>query len=139
MKQFISDEMSIMTSHLKFRKMTFNNKHLLLAESRRQLEQWQNDPQSQKNLNLSIPLLMQNKAPDGFEDGDHIKVDLRPESVSKNYSEVEILNRVVAIRSERMSQADSQLHSAKPLFASTVVRMCGFSADLYTVRKVTLG
>jgi len=34
---------------------------------------------------------MQNKVPDGFEDGDHVKVDLRPESVSmetKHKSEV---------------------------------------------------
>lgn len=30
---------------------------------------------------------MQNKVPDGFEDGDHIKVDLRPESVSMQISE----------------------------------------------------
>ncbi|XP_040915772.1 G-patch domain and KOW motifs-containing protein [Toxotes jaculatrix] len=52
----------------------------LIEESRRQLEQFQNGPQSQSNLNLSIPLLMQNKVPEGFEDGDHIKVDLRPES-----------------------------------------------------------
>lgn len=57
-------------------------KTLLLAESRRQLEQWKNDAQSERNLNLSIPLLMQNKVPDGFEDGDQIRVDLRPESVS---------------------------------------------------------
>ncbi|XP_076597319.1 G-patch domain and KOW motifs-containing protein [Chaetodon auriga] len=52
----------------------------LIEDSRRQLEQWQNGPQTERNLNLSIPLLMQNKVPDGFEDGDHIKVDLRPES-----------------------------------------------------------
>lgn len=51
-------------------------------DSRRQLEQWQNGPQSERNLNLSIPLLMQNKVPDGFEDGNQVKVDLRPESVS---------------------------------------------------------
>ncbi|KAM9752085.1 G-patch domain and KOW motifs-containing protein [Menidia menidia] len=52
----------------------------LIEDSRRQLEQWQNGSQSEANLNLSIPLLMQNKAPEGFEDGDHVKVDLRPES-----------------------------------------------------------
>lgn len=52
------------------------------VESRRQLDEWKNGPQSQTNLNLSIPLLMQNKVPEGFEDGDHVKVDLRPESVS---------------------------------------------------------
>ncbi|XP_074499583.1 G-patch domain and KOW motifs-containing protein [Sebastes fasciatus] len=52
----------------------------LIEDSRRQLEQWQNGPQSETNANLAIPLLMQNKVPDGFEDGDHVKVDLRPES-----------------------------------------------------------
>ncbi|KAM9855369.1 G-patch domain and KOW motifs-containing protein [Aulostomus maculatus] len=52
----------------------------LIEDSRRQLELWQNGPQSESNLNLSIPLLMQNKVPEGFEDGDQIKVDLRPES-----------------------------------------------------------
>ncbi|KAK2851745.1 hypothetical protein Q5P01_008021 [Channa striata] len=52
----------------------------LIEDSRRQLEQWENGPQSERNLNLTIPLLMQNKVPDGFEDGDHVKVDLRPES-----------------------------------------------------------
>ncbi|XP_049436837.1 G-patch domain and KOW motifs-containing protein [Epinephelus fuscoguttatus] len=55
----------------------------LIEDSRRQLDQWQNGPQSGANLNLSIPLLMQNKVPDGFEDGDHVKVDLRPESSSQ--------------------------------------------------------
>ena len=30
---------------------------------------------------MAIPLLMQNQAPEGFEDGDLVKVDLRPESV----------------------------------------------------------
>lgn len=56
-------------------------KNIFLAESRRQLDQWKNDSQSERNLNLSIPLLMQNKVPDGFEDGNQIRVDLRPESV----------------------------------------------------------
>lgn len=55
----------------------------LFADSRRQLELWQNGPQSESNVNLTIPLLMQNKVPDGFEDGNLVKVDLRPESVSK--------------------------------------------------------
>lgn len=61
---------------------------MLLAESRKQLEQWQNDGQSERNLNLSIPLLMQNKAPEGFEDGNRVRVDLRPESVSRFSSQV---------------------------------------------------
>ncbi|XP_072222480.1 G-patch domain and KOW motifs-containing protein isoform X1 [Leuresthes tenuis] len=52
----------------------------LIEDSRRQLEQWQNGTPSENNPNLSIPLLMQNKVPEGFEDGDQVKVDLRPES-----------------------------------------------------------
>ncbi|XP_054464930.1 G-patch domain and KOW motifs-containing protein [Anoplopoma fimbria] len=52
----------------------------LIEDSRRQLEEWQNGSQSDINPNLAIPLLMQNKVPDGFEDGDRVKVDLRPES-----------------------------------------------------------
>ncbi|XP_067449066.1 G-patch domain and KOW motifs-containing protein [Thunnus thynnus] len=55
----------------------------LIEDSRRQLDQWQNGTQAEKNLNLSIPLLMQNKVPEGFEDGDTIKVDLRPESATE--------------------------------------------------------
>uniref|UniRef100_A0A3Q2WNA4 G-patch domain and KOW motifs-containing protein n=2 Tax=Haplochromis burtoni TaxID=8153 RepID=A0A3Q2WNA4_HAPBU len=51
----------------------------LIEDSRRQLDLWQNGPKSE-NINLSIPLLMQNKVPEGFEDGDQVKVDLRPES-----------------------------------------------------------
>ncbi|XP_018580756.2 G-patch domain and KOW motifs-containing protein [Scleropages formosus] len=50
----------------------------LIEESQKQLEKWQNG--SQVDLNLTIPLLMQNQVPQGFEDGDHVKVDLRPES-----------------------------------------------------------
>ncbi|KAL6119336.1 gpkow [Pungitius sinensis] len=52
----------------------------LIEDSRRQLEEWQNGSQADINPNLAIPLLMQNKVPDGFEDGDRVKVDLRPES-----------------------------------------------------------
>ncbi|KAG7519162.1 G-patch domain and KOW motifs-containing [Solea senegalensis] len=52
----------------------------LIEDSRRQLDEWQNGPQAQSDPNLSIPLLMQNKVPEGFEDGDLVKVDLRPES-----------------------------------------------------------
>ncbi|KAL1020988.1 hypothetical protein UPYG_G00007310 [Umbra pygmaea] len=50
----------------------------IIEESQRQLEQWSNGDQTDPNL--TIPLLMQNQAPQGFEDGDHVKVDLRPES-----------------------------------------------------------
>ncbi|KAJ8259254.1 hypothetical protein COCON_G00182660 [Conger conger] len=50
----------------------------LIEESLRRQEQW--DRGEQADPNLSIPLLMQNQAPDGLEDGDQVKVDLRPES-----------------------------------------------------------
>ena len=68
----------VITSHIKLHVHV----QFVVADSRRQIEQWQNGPQSEINPNLAIPLLMQNKVPDGFEDGDHVKVDLRPESVS---------------------------------------------------------
>nr|DBA21644.1 TPA: hypothetical protein GDO54_018253 [Pyxicephalus adspersus] len=47
----------------------------LIAESRKSE---QND--SDVDQTLCIPLLMQNRAPSGYEDGDTVKVDLRPES-----------------------------------------------------------
>ncbi|XP_066500917.1 G-patch domain and KOW motifs-containing protein [Hoplias malabaricus] len=50
----------------------------LIEESKKQHESWKNGPEA--NQNLSIPLLMQNQAPKGFEDGDRVNVDLRPES-----------------------------------------------------------
>lgn len=56
-----------------------------LSESQKQQEQWENGPQCDPNL--AIPLLMQNQVPRGFEDGDHVKVDLRPESVSQDGQE----------------------------------------------------
>ncbi|CDQ69150.1 unnamed protein product [Oncorhynchus mykiss] len=52
----------------------------IIEESQRLLDQWKNGDQADPNL--TIPLLMQNQAPQGFEDGDHIKLDLRPESSS---------------------------------------------------------
>uniref|UniRef100_A0A8B9JM23 G-patch domain and KOW motifs-containing protein n=1 Tax=Astyanax mexicanus TaxID=7994 RepID=A0A8B9JM23_ASTMX len=50
----------------------------LIEESQKQQERWKNG--TQIDPNLTIPLLMQNQVPEGFEDGDQIKVDLRPES-----------------------------------------------------------
>ncbi|KAJ8411966.1 hypothetical protein AAFF_G00142330 [Aldrovandia affinis] len=50
----------------------------LIEESQRRQEQWKNG--SQVDPSLSIPLLMQNHVPGGYEDGDLVKVDLRPES-----------------------------------------------------------
>ncbi|KAK7880738.1 hypothetical protein WMY93_032622 [Mugilogobius chulae] len=49
----------------------------LIEDSRRQLDQWQNGTDSEKNVNMSIPLLMQNKVPEGFEDGDQL-IDIKP-------------------------------------------------------------
>ncbi|XP_065103543.1 G-patch domain and KOW motifs-containing protein [Paramisgurnus dabryanus] len=51
----------------------------LIEESQKYQEIWKNGP-AQTDPNLAIPLLMQNQAPQGFEDGDKISVDLRPES-----------------------------------------------------------
>ncbi|XP_051525840.1 G-patch domain and KOW motifs-containing protein-like [Myxocyprinus asiaticus] len=50
----------------------------LIEESQRYQERWKNEPQSDPNF--AIPLLMQNQAPQGFEDGDRVNVELRPES-----------------------------------------------------------
>ncbi|KAI1891196.1 hypothetical protein AGOR_G00162460 [Albula goreensis] len=50
----------------------------LIEESHKKQEQWENGTQADPNL--SIPLLMQNQVPEGYEDGDQVKVDLRPES-----------------------------------------------------------
>ncbi|XP_030641044.1 G-patch domain and KOW motifs-containing protein [Chanos chanos] len=61
----------------------------LIEESQRQLEQWKNGPQSDPNL--AIPLLMQNQVPKGFEDGDRVRVDLRPESSTEaDYDQVPV-------------------------------------------------
>ncbi|XP_026867990.2 G-patch domain and KOW motifs-containing protein [Electrophorus electricus] len=50
----------------------------LLEESRKQQERWLNGPQTDPSL--AIPLVMQNQVPQGFEDGERVRVDLRPES-----------------------------------------------------------
>nr|XP_057906984.1 G-patch domain and KOW motifs-containing protein [Doryrhamphus excisus] len=59
----------------------------LIEDSRRKLEEMQ----SEATLHLTIPLLAQNKVPDGFEDGDHINVELRPEpSTEDDYKKVPV-------------------------------------------------
>ncbi|XP_038638509.1 G-patch domain and KOW motifs-containing protein [Scyliorhinus canicula] len=50
----------------------------LIEESQRYQQKWTEG--SRDDLDLSIPLLKQNQAPSGFEDGDKINVELRPES-----------------------------------------------------------
>ncbi|XP_051914047.1 G-patch domain and KOW motifs-containing protein isoform X1 [Hippocampus zosterae] len=59
----------------------------LIEDSRRKLEELQ----SEAHLNLTIPLLAQNKVPDGFEDGDHLNVELRPDpSTEEDYERVPV-------------------------------------------------
>ncbi|XP_066566183.1 G-patch domain and KOW motifs-containing protein [Amia ocellicauda] len=61
----------------------------LIEESQRQQERWKNGEKT--DLNLAIPLLMQNQAPEGFEDGDRVRVDLRPEpSTEADYDSVPV-------------------------------------------------
>ncbi|KAI5094797.1 G-patch domain and KOW motifs-containing protein [Silurus meridionalis] len=61
----------------------------IIEESQKQQEQWKNGPKCDPNL--AIPLLMQNQVPQGFEDGDHLKVDIRPESSSEaDYEQVPV-------------------------------------------------
>ncbi|XP_053480314.1 G-patch domain and KOW motifs-containing protein isoform X2 [Ictalurus furcatus] len=61
----------------------------LIEESQKQQEEWKNGPQCDPNL--AIPLLMQNHVPQGFEDGEQIKVDLRPESSTEaDYEQVPV-------------------------------------------------
>ncbi|CAJ0953614.1 unnamed protein product [Ranitomeya imitator] len=48
----------------------------LIDESRKKDQ----DDSDGSNQTISIPLLMQNKVPDGYEDGDKVNVSLRPES-----------------------------------------------------------
>ncbi|KAJ1095034.1 hypothetical protein NDU88_000205 [Pleurodeles waltl] len=52
----------------------------LIEESKRSQEIWEHG--EKVDLNMTIPLLMQNKVPDGFEDGDKVDVSLRPESAT---------------------------------------------------------
>ena len=42
-------------------------------------DEWQN--RDVTDLNLSIPLLMRNKVPEGYEDDDKLDVSLRPQEV----------------------------------------------------------
>ncbi|XP_077432397.1 G-patch domain and KOW motifs-containing protein [Vanacampus margaritifer] len=68
----------------------------LIEDSRRKLEELQSE--ANLNLNLTIPLLAQNKVPDGFEDGDHLNVDLRPQpSTDEDYERVPVEGYGLAI------------------------------------------
>ncbi|XP_043936125.1 G-patch domain and KOW motifs-containing protein [Protopterus annectens] len=61
----------------------------LIDESQKHKEQWNTEVKD--NPNLKIPLLLQNRVPDGFEDGDKINVELRPDqSTDTDYETVPV-------------------------------------------------
>ncbi|XP_061470264.1 G-patch domain and KOW motifs-containing protein [Rhineura floridana] len=61
----------------------------LIEESRKSQEQWESG--TKIDPTFSIPLLMQNRVPDGYEDGEKVDVSLRPESSTEaDYEEVPI-------------------------------------------------
>ncbi|XP_063150170.1 G-patch domain and KOW motifs-containing protein isoform X2 [Candoia aspera] len=61
----------------------------LIEESKKSQDQWESG--SKVDPNLVIPLLMVNRVPDGFEDGDKVDVSLRPESSTEaDYEEVPV-------------------------------------------------
>ena len=49
------------------------------SESKKSQEQWESG--TKVDPAFSIPLLMQNRVPDGYEDGEKVDVSLRPDSV----------------------------------------------------------
>ncbi|XP_064415388.1 G-patch domain and KOW motifs-containing protein isoform X2 [Latimeria chalumnae] len=61
----------------------------IIKESKKHQEEWNSG--KKEDPNLAIPLLMQNRVPEGFEDGDQINVDLRPEpSTEADYETVPV-------------------------------------------------
>nr|XP_060619107.1 G-patch domain and KOW motifs-containing protein [Anolis sagrei ordinatus] len=61
----------------------------LIEESKKSQEQWESG--TKPDPTFAIPLLMQNKVPDGFEDGEKVDVSLRPESsTAADYEEVPV-------------------------------------------------
>ncbi|XP_075772082.1 G-patch domain and KOW motifs-containing protein [Pelodiscus sinensis] len=58
----------------------------LIEESRQSQERWESG--SKADPKLAIPLLMQNRVPEGYEDGDRVDVSLRPESSTEADYEV---------------------------------------------------
>ncbi|XP_072102503.1 G-patch domain and KOW motifs-containing protein [Mobula birostris] len=61
----------------------------LIEESQRYQEKWKEG--SRDDGTLSIPLLMQNQAPRGYEDGEKVNVELRPESsTAEDYESVPV-------------------------------------------------
>ena len=52
---------------------------MCISDAAKQNEDW--DSSGKVDPNLQIPLLMQNKIPDGFETDDKLDVSLRPDEV----------------------------------------------------------
>ncbi|XP_063952875.1 G-patch domain and KOW motifs-containing protein-like [Lytechinus pictus] len=61
----------------------------IMEDVSRYSEKW--DERGKEDLNLTIPLLMQNKVPEGFETDDKLDVSIRPDAASEaNYEEIPI-------------------------------------------------
>ncbi|XP_053147253.1 G-patch domain and KOW motifs-containing protein [Hemicordylus capensis] len=61
----------------------------LIEESKKSQEQWESG--TKLDPTFTIPLLMQNRVPDGYEDGEKVDVSLRPESSTEtDYEEVPV-------------------------------------------------
>ncbi|KAK3608339.1 hypothetical protein CHS0354_030794 [Potamilus streckersoni] len=61
----------------------------LLADTERQNREWEES--GQRNQSLQIPLLMQNRVPEGFETDDRLDVSLRPDEPEEaDYDEIPI-------------------------------------------------
>ncbi|KAM9112933.1 G-patch domain and KOW motifs-containing protein [Pangshura tecta] len=58
----------------------------IIEECRQSQEQWESGTKADPNL--AIPLLLQNRVPDGYEDSDRVDVSLRPESSTEADYEV---------------------------------------------------
>ncbi|XP_042306189.1 G-patch domain and KOW motifs-containing protein isoform X1 [Sceloporus undulatus] len=61
----------------------------LIEESKKSQEQWESG--TKLDPTFAIPLLMQNRVPEGYEDGEKVDVSLRPESSTEaDYEEVPV-------------------------------------------------
>jgi len=63
----------------------------VIEDSKRFLNEATNDPENQEFENLSVPLLLKNKPPEGFESDDKLDVSLRPDQASEaDYEQIPI-------------------------------------------------
>uniref|UniRef100_A0A672TDE1 G-patch domain and KOW motifs-containing protein n=1 Tax=Sinocyclocheilus grahami TaxID=75366 RepID=A0A672TDE1_SINGR len=99
----------------------------LIEESQKHQERWKNG--SQMDPNFAIPLLMQNQAPQGFEDGDKVKVDLRPEfiicfcSLPACFSHIHIYIYIYINLSLVLTWSLSQIEGVDPDNARVIVKL----------------